>query len=326
MSRQQEKRRKMMIPTKRTNIYLLLMPVIMMGIFFILGMTAFANGGLDFTTDTVDRIDTDDGLAIESAWLDGDMLNFTVRDSHTGKTETFDLDLTTYAKPGDEYISIRASSEDGRMSDSFRFRNPYYTGHVTPVDDTLPLTPDGTASVIDNATEEDGKEFFTFATPEGNVFYLIIDRQRDDGNVYLLNAVTEYDLELLAVGGDGRNVSAIPDVGVTEQQEAHNTAGETVDDTIQVETNTEGNISDDSKLNEAVPAKPKNDTGMIIFLVIALAIGGGVGYYLKIVKPRQDGNAYDDDYGYDDDDVDDDIDHVDIDGDDDIDDDGREDL
>lgn len=61
-----------------------------------------------------------------------------------------------------------------------------------------PFTPDGTGTVVDNATDEDGKEFFTITTPSENVFYLVIDRQRTEENVYFLNAVTEKDLLALA--------------------------------------------------------------------------------------------------------------------------------
>ena len=61
-----------------------------------------------------------------------------------------------------------------------------------------PFTPEGTGTVVDNATDGDGKEFFTITTPSENVFYLIIDRQRDGQNVYFLNAVTEKDLLALA--------------------------------------------------------------------------------------------------------------------------------
>ena len=61
-----------------------------------------------------------------------------------------------------------------------------------------PFTPNGTGTVVDNATDEDGKEFFTITTPSENVFYLVIDRQRTEENVYFLNAVTEKDLLALA--------------------------------------------------------------------------------------------------------------------------------
>ena len=70
-----------------------------------------------------------------------------------------------------------------------------------------PFTPDGTGTVVDNATDQDGKEFFTITTAEEAVFYLVIDRQREMENVYFLNAVTVADLMALAVvvigGGAG---------------------------------------------------------------------------------------------------------------------------
>ena len=61
-----------------------------------------------------------------------------------------------------------------------------------------PFTPGGTGTVVDRATGEDGKEFYTITTSDENVFYLIIDRQRNTENVYFLNAVTARDLISLA--------------------------------------------------------------------------------------------------------------------------------
>ena len=60
-----------------------------------------------------------------------------------------------------------------------------------------PFTPNGTGTVLDNATSEDEKEFYTIVTENENVFYLVIDKQRDTENVYFLNAVTESDLMAL---------------------------------------------------------------------------------------------------------------------------------
>ena len=57
-----------------------------------------------------------------------------------------------------------------------------------------PFSTDGTGTVVDNATDEDGKEFYTITTPDENIFYLVIDKQKTTDNVYFLNAVTEADL------------------------------------------------------------------------------------------------------------------------------------
>ena len=61
-----------------------------------------------------------------------------------------------------------------------------------------PFTPEGTGTVVDNATDEDGKEFYTIQTPDEHVFFLVIDKQRTSENVYFLDAVTEKDLLSLA--------------------------------------------------------------------------------------------------------------------------------
>ena len=75
-----------------------------------------------------------------------------------------------------------------------------------------PFTPDGTGTVVDHATDEDGKEFYTIITADENYFYLIIDHQRDTENVYFLNVVTEQDLMALAeVSENTGGESAIPD-------------------------------------------------------------------------------------------------------------------
>lgn len=77
-----------------------------------------------------------------------------------------------------------------------------------------PFTPNGTGTVVDEATDEDGKEFYTITTPEENVFFLIIDKQRDTENVYFLNAVTESDLLALA---EKDSDTAVPEPPVTAE-------------------------------------------------------------------------------------------------------------
>ena len=63
---------------------------------------------------------------------------------------------------------------------------------VTPEEpaEPNPFTPDGTGTVVDKATDKDGKEFYTITTPDENIFFLVIDNQKSSENVYFLNAVT----------------------------------------------------------------------------------------------------------------------------------------
>lgn len=76
---------------------------------------------------------------------------------------------------------------------------PVVTPAPTPVPTPTPvLTPPGGTGTVVEHTDEEGKEFYTIMTADENVFYLVIDRQRETENVYFLNAVTEADLLPLA--------------------------------------------------------------------------------------------------------------------------------
>ena len=67
------------------------------------------------------------------------------------------------------------------------------------------LTPDGNLSLIDDigSSARSGKQFITVETRNGNVFYLIIDRD-DEGKetVHFLNQVDEADLMALTEDGE----------------------------------------------------------------------------------------------------------------------------
>lgn len=144
-----------------------------------------------------------------------------------------------------------------------------------PVAAPNPFTPAGTGTVIDNATDEDGKEFYTIMTPDENVFYLIIDKQRETENVYFLNAVTEKDLLALAEKSEKAEEPAEPATPVTPEPTP-----------------------------EPAPEPEKGGgNGMMIFVVIVLLAGGGAGYYFKIYRPKQEqaDNAEDDYSEYEDD-------------------------
>lgn len=137
-----------------------------------------------------------------------------------------------------------------------------------------PFTPEGTGTVVDNATDEDGKEFFTITTPSENVFYLVIDRQRTDNNVYFLNAVTENDLLALA--------EKSPEPEVPEP-------------TVQPEP-------DPEPTPEPEPEKETGgNMGSLLIVLAVLLVGGGVGYYFKVYRPKHEAADLDeDDYDYED--------------------------
>ena len=173
------------------------------------------------------------------------------------------------------------------------------------------FTPEGTGTVLDSATgQEDDKQFYTITTADGNVFYLIIDGKRDSENVYFLNGVTKEDLLSLAQQDNGSE-SAIEVVTCNCTEKCEAGAVNTDCPVCKNDLNgclgkvTEEPAPEETEQPEAETEKSGGNTGMIIFLVIALVAAGGLGYYFKIVRPKQqaamDEDEFEDDgYGEDD--------------------------
>lgn len=174
------------------------------------------------------------------------------------------LPLTAYAGGGEETPEDEPATE---------------TAVAETEDEPNPFTPAGTGTVVDTATDEDGKQFYTITTPSENVFYLIIDLERETDNVYFLNAVTEQDLLALAevsadTGGSGE--SAIPD-----------TTGEAEPDPEPE--------ADPGPEPEQEPESGGN-MGMIFIVVLVVLGGGGAAYYFKIYRPKQEQADIGEDY------------------------------
>lgn len=229
------------------------------------------------------HIEAADNVGVEAIFINGNRVNYRVDGS-------IDIRLCDYAGTG-KMVKIYAVDFAGNKSKETEITNPYYITPVQtpapiPVPDEVaepsesviphepnPFTPAGTGTVSDNATDGDGKEFFTITTADENVFYLIIDRQRESENVYLLGVVTEDDLMALAEKGDGTSQSAVPAPAPepTPQPEPEPTP------------------------ESEPPAPEKSSTGTILLILLAVLGVGGAGYYFKIVKPKQNAAADDED-------------------------------
>ena len=165
------------------------------------------------------------------------------------------------------------------------------TGTTSSIPDGA-FTPEGTGTVLDEATGEgDDKQFYTITTEAGNVFYLIIDGKRDDNNVYFLNGVTEADLMALAEKNEG-TMSVIPAEDVctcTDKCEAGevNTACPVCKNDLKGCAGKEKPAETEEPAQAEQPKKGNGSVGTIIFIIVALLAVGGVGYYVKIVRPKQ---------------------------------------
>ena len=266
---------------------------------FFTPVTAYAKGGGDTTPPSI------------SAELSGDTLHIEANDEDSGVDAVYigtkrinyrvdhaiDVEFEDYAGTETETVGVYAIDFAGNQSEVVEVKNPHYEGMAdTEAENSAepnPFTPAGQASVLDNATDGDGKEFYTFITPEENVFYLVIDNQRDSENVYFLNAVTEDDLAALAEKGekDGTGESAVPEVIVctcTDKCEAGmvNTSCPVCKNDLSACTGKE-QAPPETEEPEKENTK-KGSGGAFIFVLLAALAVGGAGYYFKIYKPKHD--------------------------------------
>jgi hypothetical protein len=215
------------------------------------------------------------------------------------------------------YILIQAVDLDGNISGIVQINNPFYVPYVSTKDTELTndsegeyigdynteheteesteieapqpgLTPDGTGTVVDNVVTQNEIEFFTVFTEEGNTFFLVVDRQRNTDNVYLLNAVTEADLMALAERSGNpidNNVSVSPTpppLPPPTDESEHQTP----------------------PLPQPTPDTTETPSGRnnsnLILIAVVMVVAGGVAYYFKIVRGRKSSPMFDDDWDYED--------------------------
>lgn len=202
--------------------------------------------------------------------------------SNTPAGTTANTGTTTGGNDGAAAVTPNPSASSSNDPDS--------QPDTTPRNPTA-LTPDGQGSIMDNVTDGDGKEFFTFTTPSENTFYLVIDRQRDSENVYFLNAVTENDLMALAEkGGDNSGTSAVPDpapVCVCKDKCEAGAVNTACPVCVLSMSDCAGTAPAPAESQK--PEQPKdNNTGTIVIVLLAMLAVGGAGWYFKIYKPKHD--------------------------------------
>jgi len=186
---------------------------------------------------------------------------------------------------GTEISAADASSEDASKEAS------------TGVPDAL--TPDGNADLVDNATDKDGKLFYTFKTKNGNYFYVVVDEAKEADNVYVMDLVDEKDLEKLIAEADKNSSTSAGLSGSSYSLNSDSAIGEPDAD----ENADEGSTAAASSA-APVPAAGTGSTGgtdsssgstgkssgngaAAAGIGIVLLIGG-VFLYFKVLKPNKD--------------------------------------
>ena len=150
------------------------------------------------------------------------------------------------------------------------------------------LTPDGNLSLIDDigSPTTSGKQFITVETKNGNVFYLIIDRD-DEGEetVHFLNQVDEADL--LTLMGDDAPVAETPAVCNCKEK----CVAGAVNTNCPVCKNNLSECSGKEVVAEPEPEpeqpEKKSSGGLLVVILLLALAGGGTFAYVKLIKPKQ---------------------------------------
>lgn len=294
--------------TPRIFISLLLM-LLCIGIF---PVSAFASGG-DYPDDALPTAESSAADAQETKQIGTVTTNGGNLNVRTGAG----LDNTAFTQlPNGTVVDVI-----GRDGDWVKILLPARVGYVygsyltvtDAVDSTASiggmtggsdaLTPDGNLTLIDDigTSTKAGKQFITLESKNGNVFYMIIDRD-DEGEetVHFLNQVDEADLMALTGEEETPSVCSCTTKCV---------AG-TVNTSCPVcAVNMTECVGKEAK--PEVPAEPtepaaeepekKSGVGGILVVLLIVALGGGAAFYIfkqKKAKPQTKGSADLDDYDY----------------------------
>lgn len=170
------------------------------------------------------------------------------------------------------------------------------------------LTPDGNLTLMDDigSATQTGKQFITVESKNGNVFYLIVDRDdKGEETVHFLNQVDEADLMALTEedGGKAPAACTCKDKCVAG---AVNTGCPVCATNM---TECTGKEVKPEKTEPAAEPEPEPEKsgggagGILVVLLLAALAGGSVFAYLKFIKKKpQTKTAPDpDDYDFEDD-------------------------
>ena len=187
------------------------------------------------------------------------------------------------------------------------------------------FTPDGNLTLIDDflqieapATEDSArieKQFITVQSKNGNTFYIVIDRNGDNENVYFLNLVDEADL--MALMEDENGETAAPTCSCTDKcvVGAINTSCEicrtNMSECVGKETVTEPEPTEPAKEPDA---KKKSANFLPVLVLLIAGVAGGAVYWFKFRKPKTKttGSSDLDDYDFGEDDEEIELDDADL--------------
>lgn len=241
----------------------------------------------DFTTQKIEITATDmAGNTSDKYSLQNPYYEWAVKQAIAQSADASGNNTTTTTSTGEDQQVTSPLPQDAKPSEPTTSTGTVEERTVTGIEQEL-AEQNETVDKISSTTTAAGKEFYTISTKSGKVFYLIIDNEQSQDNVYFLTEVDEQDLMNFSLS----DTVTLPDV---------DTVYATVDgEDNQTETPApeEGSTEESEAPEEPEVQEPEKTSNLGSYLLIGfIAAGVGAGaWYMKIYKPKHE---FDDDDEY----------------------------
>ena len=241
----------------------------------------------DFTTKKIEITATDmAGNTSDKYSLQNPYYEWAVKQAITQSADANSNNATTTTPTGEDQQVTSPLPQDAKPSEPTTSTGTVEDRTVTGIEQEL-AEQNETVDKISSTTTAAGKEFYTISTKSGKVFYLIIDNEQSQDNVYFLTEVDEQDLMNFSLS----DTVTLPDVDTVYAT----VDGE--DDQTETPAPEEGSTEESEAPEEAEVQEPEKTSNLGSYLLIGLiAAGVGAGaWYMKIYKPKHE---FDDDDEY----------------------------
>lgn len=241
----------------------------------------------DFTTKKIEITATDTaGNTSDKYSLQNPYYEWAVKQAIAQSADANGNNTTTTTPTGEEQQVTSPLPQDAKPSEPTTSTGTVEDRTVTGIEQEL-AEQNETVDKISSTTTAAGKEFYTISTKSGKVFYLIIDNEQSQDNVYFLTEVDEQDLMNFSLS----DTVTLPDVD-TVYATVDDEDDQTETPAPEEESTEESEAPEEPEVQE--PEKASNLGSYLLIGLIAAGIGAGA-WYMKIYKPKHE---FDDDDEY----------------------------